>query len=109
MLSAMNSLQILVESANYAKGQIGNEYGSSFFFPSKEQKLVKEHAVKTFLASPGIVELFVQVLTMLKASKPPDIRTFGDGPVARVAKWSRYRIMVGMPQVRAQCHKRPTV
>ncbi|GFW96954.1 hypothetical protein TNCV_4801671 [Trichonephila clavipes] len=36
-------------------------------------------------------------------------RAFGDGPVARVAKWSRYRIMVDMPRVRAQCHKRPAV
>ncbi|GFX64855.1 hypothetical protein TNCV_4193501 [Trichonephila clavipes] len=36
-------------------------------------------------------------------------RAFGDGPVAGVAKWSRYRIMVGMPRVQAQCHKRPAV
>ncbi|GFX50156.1 hypothetical protein TNCV_773191 [Trichonephila clavipes] len=36
-------------------------------------------------------------------------RAFGDGPVAGVAKWSRYWIMVGMPRVRAQCHKRPAM
>ncbi|GFX49607.1 hypothetical protein TNCV_4902491 [Trichonephila clavipes] len=36
-------------------------------------------------------------------------RGFGDGPVAGVAKWSRYRIMVGMLRVRAQCYERPTV
>ncbi|GFU74539.1 uncharacterized protein TNCV_550781 [Trichonephila clavipes] len=34
-------------------------------------------------------------------------KAFGDEPVAGVAKWSRYQIMVGMPRVRAQCHKDP--